>query len=291
MVALARQTGRLLYRGEGLDNGIEAMLINKEPDLFEPATYGSERVSHFFKQMDTVLRQRGGRALPSNGHIAVADAAIAAQWGEAASIWPIGDFHWLTFRERQELWTPSDAIHRDHQLPSLSAVSTYLDDVGAAWDTTQTRRLLRRPPEPLLPLKGRRQTSPDADVDDNMPAALVAAMKKGNEVLFSPPRGAAPPIAMPSEALRADLDSGRLTRERIQSLIDDDSDTDSESGDEEGDDDLSSESSGDDSSAAGSDGDGGEGEDGGTNTRRVAFIAVSAKFDDQVREALGIPSI
>ena len=60
-------------------------------DLYSPATYNSARAATYFRSLDAALdknRAPGPRA--RKAHLAVANAEAAAQWGTAASIWPLG---------------------------------------------------------------------------------------------------------------------------------------------------------------------------------------------------------
>jgi hypothetical protein len=60
-------------------------------DLYAPATYNSARAAIYFRALDAELDKNkapGPRA--RKAHLAVANAAAAAQWGTAASIWPLG---------------------------------------------------------------------------------------------------------------------------------------------------------------------------------------------------------
>jgi len=60
-------------------------------DLYSPATYNSARAATYFRSLDAALdksKAPGPRA--RKAHLAVANAEAAAQWGTAASIWPLG---------------------------------------------------------------------------------------------------------------------------------------------------------------------------------------------------------
>jgi len=60
-------------------------------DLYSPATYNSARAATYFRSLDATLDKSvkpGPRA--RKAHLAVANAEAAAQWGTAASIWPLG---------------------------------------------------------------------------------------------------------------------------------------------------------------------------------------------------------
>ena len=66
--------------------------LRRDPyDLYSPATYNSARAATYFRSLDAALdknRAPGPRA--RKAHLAVANAEAAAQWGTAASIWPLG---------------------------------------------------------------------------------------------------------------------------------------------------------------------------------------------------------
>ena len=77
-----------IYRGVG-----EAgPTLRRDPyDLYSPATYNSARAATYFRSLDAALdknKMPGPRA--RTAHLAVANAEAAAQWGTAASIWPLG---------------------------------------------------------------------------------------------------------------------------------------------------------------------------------------------------------
>ena len=66
--------------------------LRRDPyDLYSPATYNSARAATYFRSLDLALdksKAPGPRA--RKAHLAVANAEAAAQWGTAASIWPLG---------------------------------------------------------------------------------------------------------------------------------------------------------------------------------------------------------
>ena len=77
-----------IYRGVG-----EAgpTLRRDAYDLYSSATYNSAKAAGYFRSLDAALdkvKAPGPRA--RKAHLAVADAEAAAQWGTAASIWPLG---------------------------------------------------------------------------------------------------------------------------------------------------------------------------------------------------------
>ena len=77
-----------VYRG-----GAEATpTLRRDPyDLYSPATYNSARAANYFRSLDAALdkiKAPGPRA--RTAPLAVANAEAAAQWGTAASIWPLG---------------------------------------------------------------------------------------------------------------------------------------------------------------------------------------------------------
>ena len=103
-----RTTGALLYRGESLGQSA-AQLLSPAPDLLDVATYGSADALRYFETLESALGQAVAR--PSTGHIGVANAEAASQWGAAASIWPLGKpLHYVWPRDRSEFWpAPSTA--------------------------------------------------------------------------------------------------------------------------------------------------------------------------------------
>ena len=66
--------------------------LRRDPyDLYSSATYNSAKAAGYFRSLDAALDKRkapGPRA--RKAHLAVANAEAAAQWGTAASIWPLG---------------------------------------------------------------------------------------------------------------------------------------------------------------------------------------------------------
>ena len=66
--------------------------LRRDPyDLYSPATYNSARAATYFRSLDAALdktKAPGPRA--RKAHLAVANAEAAAQWGTAASVWPLG---------------------------------------------------------------------------------------------------------------------------------------------------------------------------------------------------------
>ena len=77
-----------IYRGTP---NLSPTLRRDAYDLYSPATYNSARAATYFRSLDAALdknRAPGPRA--RKAHLAVANAEAAAQWGTAASIWPLG---------------------------------------------------------------------------------------------------------------------------------------------------------------------------------------------------------
>ncbi|CAB9507038.1 expressed unknown protein [Seminavis robusta] len=81
--------GCFLYRGENIPDRVT--LLDPEPDLLVPGTYDDPAAPEYFRCLETRLKRSKTRALPSTGHIATSDEAEASQWGEAVSVWPLGD--------------------------------------------------------------------------------------------------------------------------------------------------------------------------------------------------------
>ena len=77
-----------IYRGVG---EASPTLRRDAYDLYSPATYNSAKAAGYFRSLDAALDKStkpGPRA--RKAHLAVANAEAAAQWGTAASIWPLG---------------------------------------------------------------------------------------------------------------------------------------------------------------------------------------------------------
>ena len=77
-----------IYRGTP---NLSPTLRRDAYDLYSSATYNSAKAAGYFRSLDAALdksKAPGPRA--RTAHLAVANAEAAAQWGTAASIWPLG---------------------------------------------------------------------------------------------------------------------------------------------------------------------------------------------------------
>ena len=102
-ISAVQETGRSLYRGEAA-LGAAASLLNPTPDLLQLDTYGSTAARRYFQELEAVLAEKSA-ARPSTGHIAVSNLEAAAQWGAAASIWPLGQpVHYVWPKRRSNFW-------------------------------------------------------------------------------------------------------------------------------------------------------------------------------------------
>ena len=89
--------GKFIYRGlpPGTPSNRPSLFLFPSSDLLDKETYGSASAAAFFAALDremAALRPTGVR--PSNGHLATPSATAAGQWGQAASIWPLGESHY-----------------------------------------------------------------------------------------------------------------------------------------------------------------------------------------------------
>lgn len=134
--------GRFLYRGEGISTtssnyykisklkrgltktGNTAWLertcpwiLNPEPDLLHPDTYGDPEALAYFECLESRLTSQPARAVdaaptslmakPSTGHIATTNANFAGQWGNVVSVWPLGDYlSYVWPQDRIEFFPP-----------------------------------------------------------------------------------------------------------------------------------------------------------------------------------------
>ena len=106
--------GGFVYRGFTSDPKKFQMPVvqNPTPDLMDPETYGSEEAAIFFRVLDKdISTMFPGKlekmATPSNGHLGSADIGIAASWGPAGSVWPLGAMSYATCESRV-FWPPSN---------------------------------------------------------------------------------------------------------------------------------------------------------------------------------------
>ena len=90
LAAVRESGGRFLYRGEDLP--APAALLSPPPDLLQIDAYGSKEAVSYFEKLESGLGavKPANVARPSSGHIGVARAEAAAQWGATVSVWPIG---------------------------------------------------------------------------------------------------------------------------------------------------------------------------------------------------------
>lgn len=97
-----------LYRGLSPDaieavtnnNELAAIIIKEEQfDLLDSNTYNSIESVEYFRSLENKMTAMKMPLKPSNSHIGTTNPKDAAQWGKAASIWPLGeegvDFAWL----------------------------------------------------------------------------------------------------------------------------------------------------------------------------------------------------
>jgi hypothetical protein len=121
---------------------VSTLILNPEPDLLLPETYGDPKALAYFECLEARLSSSSSFvppfghltsslsssgdssalrvAKPSNGHIGTSDPQQAGQWGSVVSVWPLGDalsYVWL--RDRAEFFsnTMDDGNNvRDQQL-------------------------------------------------------------------------------------------------------------------------------------------------------------------------------
>lgn len=97
-----------LYRGLSSDeseaiaynNHLSAIVITDEPyDLLDPDTYNSIEAVAYFRGLENEMVAHEMPLKPSNSHLATTCPKAVAQWGRAASIWPLGEkgveFAWM----------------------------------------------------------------------------------------------------------------------------------------------------------------------------------------------------
>mmetsp|Transcript_33792 Transcript_33792/g.57384 ORF Transcript_33792/g.57384 Transcript_33792/m.57384 type:complete len:288 (-) Transcript_33792:1392-2255(-) len=126
-----------LYRGLSPDesaaiarnNELAAILVKDEPyDLLDPATYQSKDAASYFTHLENDMTAKGLSVKPSKGHLGTTCPKAAAEWGRAASIWPLGeqgvDFAWL--KDGGLFWPNNDG--NDKTIRSIITPSTITSD-------------------------------------------------------------------------------------------------------------------------------------------------------------------
>lgn len=106
--SVRRSNYKFLYRGLSPDeinavannDELAAIIIKQEPfDLLDAYTYNSTESTMYFRRMEHKMTAMRMPLKPSNSHIGTTNPNDAARWGQAASIWPLGeegvDFAWL----------------------------------------------------------------------------------------------------------------------------------------------------------------------------------------------------
>jgi hypothetical protein len=126
-LAAIRHSGRMLYRGEDLG---EPCILRVAPDLLVKGTYPSDAALTYFSSLEKCLSARGALAKPSTGHIGVADRALAATWGEPASVWPLGRLSYCWPVDQRDFWPISNAHSLEELTTHLCDREAYRVDTG-----------------------------------------------------------------------------------------------------------------------------------------------------------------
>ena len=88
--------------------------------MLDPDTYNSIEAVAYFRGLENEMVAHEMPLKPSNSHLATTCPKAVAQWGRAASIWPLGEkgvaFAWMT--DRGLFWN-RDAIVSDEEKKSI----------------------------------------------------------------------------------------------------------------------------------------------------------------------------
>jgi len=96
MLAAAKDTGRVLYRGYSSSGNIKGgSVVTERPDLFDANTYGSTLAAEYFVALDGYLKAKGSICAPSSGHVATPSSMVALQWGSVVNVWPLDDLRYV----------------------------------------------------------------------------------------------------------------------------------------------------------------------------------------------------
>ena len=79
----------------------------QESDLFSFDTYGSNDAVEYFQNLESLLVNDVVK--PSNGHLMTTSSKDAANWGNAYSMWPMGDVHYAWFQSKGLFYPRSSA--------------------------------------------------------------------------------------------------------------------------------------------------------------------------------------
>ena len=167
-VSAVRDTGRMLYRGEGLT---AAAKCTPHPDLLEPKTYGEPDALDFFRRLEDSLPPAVG-ARPSMGHIGTSSVEAAGAWGAAASIWPLGRLTYAWPSDRPEFWpVPGDASEADQASVWCLDEQVHMTDPNVP--------LITRFPHARFPMR-----HDDIVIDRGLRRALVLSHEVGRRTIF-----------------------------------------------------------------------------------------------------------
>lgn len=116
-------TEKFLYRGEG-DDIAQPTILAPPPDLLLPGTYVDPAALYYFQCLEQRLiedntntndtyngrprriNRNNNCARPSLGHIATSDRKEASQWGQAVTIWPMGESLSFVYPLKRKVFFP-----------------------------------------------------------------------------------------------------------------------------------------------------------------------------------------
>jgi len=112
----ARQSGKLLYRGEPSLKGLSAALISSDGDLLDVDTYNERKldandaspqakfgslVANYFESLDAAITSS---PKPSTSHLATGSIMEASKWGPVASVWPVDALDFAYLKNEKTWW-------------------------------------------------------------------------------------------------------------------------------------------------------------------------------------------
>jgi hypothetical protein len=100
MLAAARETGRVLYRGYNDMRSVDSFVVTEKSDLSDPSTYGSLLSTEYFSALEAYLTSKDSPCIPSSGHIATPSSMAALQWGTVVGVWPLDELHYVWLRDK-----------------------------------------------------------------------------------------------------------------------------------------------------------------------------------------------
>ena len=140
--SVVKSNYNFLYRGlspeqiKAIKNQPRAILLENEPfDLLNPSTYESNKAAAYFQRLEDDMIAKQMNIKPSNSHMGTTCPKEASKWGQAVSVWPIGE-KGVEFAWKGGYFWPSNNKKQIINTTSSSTKKSTLDNAlqGDTWD-------------------------------------------------------------------------------------------------------------------------------------------------------------